>query len=229
MAKLRIGSGSHSHLCDSVPLIPGRWRHRLFLLALGILSLFFVAAGEFGRSSALGANRAGIVAALKGKMVAALEDPLSLLARRSPGGRGPGALHLTKSGALPHERVLSQVRQRAPAPVLVPVADTPIFAENAPDIVPPPIAAPPIILPEAAPVAPADTSLMPMFVMPLGFPGIPGGGTDIPGGPGTPPGGPSTGTPPLTITVSEPATWLSMILGLVALFMMLRMKFNGAI
>ena len=209
--------------------MPGRWRHRLLLLALGIVSLFFVAAGEYGRSSALGANRASIIAKLKGEMVAALQDPLSLLARRSPGGRGPGALHLTKSGALPHERVLSQVRQRAPAPVLLPVADVSIFAENAPDIVPPPIAAPPVILPEAAPVAPADTSLMPMFVTPLGFPGIPGGGTDIPGGPGTPPGGPPAGTPIPTITVSEPATWPLMILGLVALFMMRRMKFSGTI
>ena len=48
----------------------------------------------------------------------AVEDPLSLFAARSPGERGQGSLYSTKNrvAGKPHERVLSEVRDRAPPP-----------------------------------------------------------------------------------------------------------------
>ena len=205
---------------------------------LALFGLLFVTAGEYGGSDAIGASK--VVAALKSRMVAALDDPLSLLAKRSPGGRGRGALQLTKSAALPHERVLSQVRQRIPAPALVPATEAPVLADNAPDIaagIPPA----PIVTPEAPGATPIEGSLMPLFATPLGFPGSPGGASgpgfsDSPGGPGnpstppggsdTPPGGSTTGSPSPTFTVDEPATWLLMILGLAVLFMMRRMEIS---
>lgn len=254
------GSSSHPELFASVPAAHRGRRQPLLLLALALLSLFFVAAGEYARSATPGAGKGGIVAALEGPVIAALQDPLALLARRSPGHRGPGALHLTKSAAGPHERVLAGVRQRDLAPDLAPAPGAPVIIDIAPDAVAAPIAAPG----GGADTGPVNGSLMPALVTPVAFPGIAGlpgpaavnsagpgaapggttpGGPGSPGGPGTSPGspggppgspgtppgspgGPSAGTPPPTITVREPATWLLMILGLVVLLVMRRFEFG---
>ena len=240
-------SGNRPDLSASVPTAHRGGRQRLLLLALALLSLFFVAAGEYGRSGTTGAGKGGIVAALKGPVIAALTDPLALFAKRSPGHRGPGALHLTKAAAGPHERVLASVRQRDLAPGLAPAPGAPVVI----DIAPGAVAAPG----EAVGTGPVNGSLMPALVTPTPFPGVPvaaadnpggfgappGGTTPgspgglgappgSPGGPGAPPGspgGPSTGTPPPTITVREPATWLVLILGLAVFLMMRRFEFGS--
>ena len=269
------GSGSHPELFASAPATRRGRRQRLLLLALPLLSLFFVAAGEYGRSGTEGAGKGGIVAALKGPVIAALTNPLALFARRSPGRRGPGAQHLTKAAAKPHERVLAGVRQRDLAPGLAPAPGAPVMIDIAPEAVAAPTAAPE----GAADTAPVNGSLVPTPTTPIAFPGFPGAATDnfggpgtppggtTPGGPGgngTPPGGPSgpggtdtppagpgdittpsggsdtlpigpgdtdtppnspgttmSGTPP-PIEVPEPATWLMMIVGLLAVILTVR-------
>jgi len=92
-------------------------RKRALLLA-GVLAgaVFATAAVQDGRA----------IGKMLRESVAALKDPLSLIADRSPGARGSAALLLTKNG--PHERVLSSVRDRDP----VPEQDNP-FAAGAPD------------------------------------------------------------------------------------------------
>jgi len=92
-------------------------RKRALLLA-GVLAgaVFATAAVQDGRA----------IGKVLRESVAALKDPLSLIADRSPGARGSAALLLTKNG--PHERVLSSVRDRDP----VPQQDNP-FASGAPD------------------------------------------------------------------------------------------------
>jgi len=185
------GSGDHPP-----PFRPsGRTRQRVLLLAPALLSLFFMAAAEYGRETTADAGTGGVVTAIKDKIVAALKDPLALLAERSPGGRIPGPLHLTKPNTGPHERVLAQVRERDPAPDLTPSGDDSVFAGDAP----------------ATTSFPGDLSqgsglppgIPASFNTPLGFPGIgaaaanPGGGGTLPGDPGNPstPGGPTNTQP----------------------------------
>lgn len=160
-----------------------RWQ-RLLLPAIALFSLFFVAAAEYGRLDIAGANKRGFVAAIKGTIVAALKDPLSLLAKRSPGSRNPGALHLTKSGAGPHERVLSEVRERSPVPDLTPEVDNPTFTDNAAGIASSPGTPPVDFADNQVGGSPIQTA----FNSPLGFPGILTGPAGFPGGAGTPPG-----------------------------------------
>lgn len=176
----------------------------------------------------LSANQQGSSA-----IAAALKDPLSLLAQRSPGGRAPGALTQTKPVAaaladapgsavpvLPSERVLSNVRSRPPI--------VPGFAAPGADL---------LGLGDA-PVAPGE--LLPLgggipVASGLGFAALPpiiggggagggsiappggGGGNPSPGDSGVVPpdsGGPSV--PPVS-GVPEPATWLTMIMGFLAI------------
>ena len=230
---MRSDFGNRSGQSSPVPAArPKRWQ-RALLLVSALLSLFFVAAAEFGRSNTSGTSKEGIFAALKEHVVTALRDPIAILADRSPGRRGPGALHLTKSGAAPHERVLSQVRERPVVIDLPPAAVAPLFADNAPAV-----ASPPGVPPEDFANGQSSGSFFPTFInTPFGFPGIatstpnnsgdtdtPTGGADVPpGGTDTPgvPGGPDT--PPPTITLPEPATWLLMILGL-AVFITMRRR-----
>jgi hypothetical protein len=96
-----------------------------------------VALAEYATTGIADPGKRGIVAELKGRIVAALVDPLALLDKRSPGKRNPGALHLTKSGVRPHERVLADVRQREPDPDLVPGAERPAIVHIAPAAVAP--------------------------------------------------------------------------------------------
>src|SRR5262249_37534499 len=90
-----------------------RWARTLLLVPL-LIGLFFVSIAELGHPAAGKARRSGIIAALA--------DPLSLFAARSPGERGEGALLSTKPGG-PAERVLSEVRDRDPAAAGDPPAD----------------------------------------------------------------------------------------------------------
>lgn len=139
--------------------------------------------------------------ASKAVIVAAVTDPLSLFAARSPGERGEGALYSTKG---PHERVLSAVREReAPA--------DPAAASPAADSVAP-LGAPfgdGVLSPDRA----FDALPWPGFFPYPGFewPGM------IPG-PGTPPVPPGT-TPetPDTKPVPETSTWLLLLAGLFAI------------
>lgn len=145
--------------------------------------------------------------------LAVLPDPLSIMTARSPGERGHGAMFSVKQTKrprqlasvtprgprAPRERVLSTVRERAPAGI-VPVGDLPI--------------APAGFVPDLAPVAPG--ALGPGgpggggngFGPPPVFPTGPGG--NIPGLPGpTPTPTPTTPVP----AVPEPASWAMMSLG----------------
>jgi hypothetical protein len=170
----------------------------MLLLAPALLSLFFMAAAEYGRETTAGAGTGGVVAAIKSRIVAALKDPLALLAERSPGGRTPGPLHLTKPNAGPHERVLAQVRERDPAPDSTPATDDPVFAGNAPATT-----SFPGDLSQGSGLSPGIPAT---FNTPLGFPGIgaaaanPGGGGTLPGDPGTP----STPGDPGGLTNTQP-------------------------
>jgi hypothetical protein len=158
----------------------------------------------------------------------ALQDPLSLLADRSPGSRPEGALLSTKRAKAkaldPVELVLPGGRTRAPvaedaapeASLAEPAAD-PLLAVAATEL---PL---PFSTPEAAPLAlvsgappylggaPGPGILIPIGDLP---PIAPPG----PSGPGTPPDCCSSGTPPdtpppVTTAVPEPGTWVMLILG----------------
>ena len=185
----------------------GRKWKRAALLVPVLVGLSLAAVVEAGHPAA---GKAG--GAMKGGLLAALADPLSLFAARSPGGRGAGALLSTKPGLLPEERVLSEVRDRDPGPGIAPGID-PVFG-TAPD------------------------GLAPGGDPPAGDPG--GGGGDPFGGaspfaptfnPGQPeflpfsqsPAGPS-GPGPGIGAVPEPATWAMLILGFFAVSAAMRRR-----
>jgi hypothetical protein len=155
--------------------------------------------------------------------MAALTDPLSLFADRSPGGRG-GALLSTKpertAALIPEERVLSGVRDRdpgagAPAP---PALNDPLFAA----------------------AAPGGGDGIPGAGSSSGEAGLPGGGAGGPDAfapfgepftPGTEPpdfipggGNPPAGAPggPIPSGVPEPAAWAMLIIGFFAVGSVLR-------
>jgi hypothetical protein len=182
-----------------------RWKRTLFLVCAFVL-LFFAAVVERGHPAISKARQAGIIAALA--------DPLSLFAERSPGERGGGALLSTKP---PHERVLSEVRDRDPS-AGDPPAD-PGFAVTPEDLAALPGGAP------GAAGAPGDPGGDPLgnnFFAPP-FPGGPGGPPFLPAAFGGPPGGPPPSgpippviDPPGAGAVPEPATWAMLILGFFA-------------
>jgi len=173
---------------------------------------------------------------------AALEDPLTLFAERSPGGRGARVLISIKG---PHERVLSTVRERPH--VIPPGLDSFVFAA-APEAVasipmvppqydtqpldrifgPPPFAFFPGGIPQGlVPGAPPSTPILPPIGPPTG-PDIPPiiVGPPPPGTP-VPPSVPET-PPPVTIVLPEPATWATMILGLFAIGLRRRVRSRPA-
>jgi hypothetical protein len=85
-----------------------RWKRTAVLVPMLVI-LFFTAVVERGHPAIGKGSRTAA-------LVAALMDPLSLIADRSPGERGAGALLSTKlAKAGPEERVLSNVRDRPPA------------------------------------------------------------------------------------------------------------------
>ncbi|WP_022687377.1 PEPxxWA-CTERM sorting domain-containing protein [Sphingomonas phyllosphaerae] len=148
--------------------------------------------------------------------LAVMPDPLSILTARSPGERGKGAMFNIKPNKPPkprqyagvpprgpRERVLGNVRERNPGPV-VPAGALPLQpAGFVPDLPVP-------LTPDAlGPLPPGGTTgFGPPGVFPTGPVGTPG----VPGVPGPNP----TPTPTPIIpapAVPEPATWAMMSLG----------------
>ena len=203
------------------------------------LKQFLLRIGARGRRFLLGGGLAVIAVGvfcgimLRGEQAqavgAALRDPLSVFADRSPGVRLGGALYQTKPkvaaaprrrsrpvGPVPRERVLSTGRTR-PAP-------PPAFAD-----------APPVALlgtpglMSGIPIEGPFGNVSPAFeVPPFGFgdtPGFTAGPGNLPGtGPGGQPGSGTGGGPgggPGS-AVPEIATWLMMIVGLAAAGLALR-------
>ncbi len=140
------------------------------------------------------------------KSLAVLRSPLDLLADRSPGERDPGALFSTKpprKAAAPSERVLATVRDRP----LLPPPTEPLFETES-------------LVPEE-PVFVTELALLepPLIVDSLPVPIVPPQlvqePPEVPGGP-VDPG-----------AVPEPATWLTMIVGLFGIAAMIRRGNRG--
>jgi len=191
-----------------------RWKRTLLLVSAFVL-LFFAAVVERGHPAVSKVRQAGIIATLA--------DPLSLFAERSPGERGGGALLSTKPGG-PHERVLSEVRDRDP-----PAGNPPPLAVTPDDLA---------ALPGGAPGAggvpgdPAGDPLGNNFFAPS-FPGG-GGPAFLPASLGGPPSGPPPNgpippviDPPGAGAVPEPATWAMLILGFFVVGTALRRRERG--
>jgi hypothetical protein len=191
-----------------------------------LVGVFFVAVAERGHPAISKGSAAALVAALK--------DPLSLFADRSPGERGTGALLSTKpmktamADAGPEERVLAGVRDRDP-PVgglpELPGLNDPAFATDPGS-------------PPADGGVPGDpgggsSSFAPFSAFPgIGGPGfLAGGGGDPPGSgpPGSgPPGFGAPGLPPVLSAVPEPGTWAMLILGFFAVGAAMRRRMRTA-
>lgn len=139
-----------------------------------------------------------------------LRDPASVLAARSPGARGEGAMTASKLKLAkgPTERVLSPVRERdaasgtstgpgtgAPAERVLPMVRErpPIDVLNTPST-------PGLTDTPADNIlnSPGDTFVGPRSVLPPAPPSSSGGGSI---------------TPPTSTGVPEPATWMTMLLG----------------
>jgi hypothetical protein len=197
-----------------------RWK-RVLALAPVLVGLFFVAVMDPGSLA--------VSKVLRTRIADALKDPLSLFGERSPGGRRLGALLSTKP---PHERVLSTIREREPAPEIPPELGNPIFAaapealQSPPGEAPqPPAYGPPFSnTPFFFPGPPPPTGISTPPNTPPGTP--PGTPPDTPPGtpPDTPPGTPPTTYPPGTIPIPEPASWLIVSLGFFAMGMAARRR-----
>lgn len=193
---------------DAASQSEGKWIGRSLLVPVlaGVLCASIVDSVAVG-----GQGRAALTQMVK--------DPAAMFEGRSPGQRGAGALYNTKHKAVgtPSERTLANVPQDMGLPVVGDAADpvaTALFAQ--PDAPPADSA-----VPEIPGTAPAWFTTPPLF-SPIGggIPGAPGNpGTDNPGtdNPDNP-GGP--GTPPPA--VPEPATWLTLIVGLFSVGALLR-------
>jgi hypothetical protein len=134
---------------------------------------------------------------VKREIIAALKDPLNLLAERSPGGRGPGVLLSIKG---PHERVLSTVRERESPLGIPPGAYNPVF-----NLIPEAFTQVPSALPGFLPQNQVigSPSFAPFF---------------MPGGAPTPISSTPQSLPnPGAIVVPEPAPWTIMVLGFLAI------------
>lgn len=163
---------------------------------------------------------------------AALDDPLTLLADRSPGGRPEGAMFASKPSKAVRDAVdavLPVARERTPPMAAeLPVPDTGIPGVG-PDPLLVPVQAGP---PEAQPAPPELAALVPPVGSFIGGPGNPGTLIPIGGGPGTPPGTPPE-TPtvpetPVVPAIPEPSTWALMILGFFMVGATLRAKTGAA-
>lgn len=164
----------------------------------------------------------------------ALEDPLSLLADRSPGGRPDGALFATKpdnkvvQDAV--DSVLPLAREGAPSAADAPAPDANI-ADVGPDplapvqVEPIPAAAPPEVAIAGLPGGPFIGVGTPGFIIPIGGgPGSPGAtppGSDPGCCTSTTPGDPET---PVVPAVPEPSTWALLMLGFFMVGATLRAK-----
>ena len=165
--------------------------------------------------------------AVESAVAAAIADPASILAARSPGARASGALTQTKltqtkrryarSGVKrpggPTERVLGQSRTRPTAALPLGEAVDPLVGTPL-DI--PPGAFGVVGGGDAAPLGPGVVAFGNTPVIGIGG-GVGGGGGGVGGGGGG--GGGTTPTNPVTPPVSavpEPSTWLMTIMGFAA-------------
>jgi hypothetical protein len=191
----------------------GMGRKRVGLLALILMSLAVVEVTKDVDS----ANGKARLASIK----AAFKDPLNLFAERSPGERGLGALLSTKSSRGPHERVLSEVRDRDVPTDMLPGVDTPDFNPTPGD---PADSA----LPGTATSPgnqPFGSSPSTPFFPGGGFPGAtPQGLSAISNAPGLLPlqSDPVSLVDPQISGVPEPSTWVFMIIGFLAVGTALR-------
>lgn len=173
------------------------------LCGLALVSTVAVSHISGGAAAADGAGGAGRGAALLAAMV---RDPLAFLAMRSPGERGSALLNSKHARVAsqedePTERVLATVRERPPGAAS---DQPPVFWDSS--ITPLDDIAPEALLPLAALGQPVEPELVQGFMPPILGPGG-GGFTSRPG--------PEGGTQPAPPTpVPEPATWLTMLLGL---------------
>jgi uncharacterized membrane protein YgcG len=194
----------HDRATDAVPRAKRPW---------WLVALPFAAIVPAGALIVPAVDRNGAIA---GAIAAAVANPASLFAARSPGERAPGALTQTKKvrhapkGLVPKERVLSQERIR-------PAAELP---EGTPSL--------PVVPLELASLPDGGVPFVTPFVDgPDGGGIVPGGGGGIGGGGGggggviIPGGGDNGGgggggeepVPPVPPAVPEPATWAMTILG----------------
>lgn len=158
-------------------------------------------------------------------LAVALEDPLALLADRSPGARPEGALFSTKPGKVVQDAVDSVLPlARASAP---PAEDAPVSDGS-------------IRFLASDPLAPVEVGPPPAAPVPEGpIPGSPGGsysgggtpGFIVPVGPGSgpppeccDPDPPVDPKPPVVPAVPEPSTWAMMLLGFFMLGSALRAR-----
>lgn len=189
---------------DAVSKTEGKWIGRSLLVPVlaGVLCASIVDSVAVG-----GQGRAALTQIVK--------DPAAMFEGRSPGERGAGAMYNTKHKAVatPSERTLANVPvEPAGLPVVGDAADpvaTALFAQ--PDT--PPADS---VAPEGSAPMPAWFTPPPVF-SPIGrVDPIGGGEPSNPGGsenPGTTPVNPvDPNTPPPA--VPEPATWLTLIVGL---------------
>lgn len=191
-------------------------------------------ASAIGRARWIPSVAAGLLVALvitpfaigeggRAALAAAVKDPASLFAQRSPGERAPGAMHSTKLPRLasaqtlpgPRERVLPNERVREPAGPLDEVPETGL-----------PIIDAPIEVVQSAPPAaavPFARPFSPGMVIPGPDPG-PGPGP----GPGSGPGpGPGPDPEPPLPPIPEPSTWAMLLAGFFTIGAALRRRARG--
>jgi hypothetical protein len=184
-----------------------RWKRTLVLVPflIGVVSMAETSPFAVGKAS----TGSG------GGLMAALKDPLSLFAERSPGERGAGALLSTKPDK-PEERVLSSEREREPPLGAASVPPDPAFS-FAPDALANSLPQE-RVLGDArdGPFIPLGNFFDPDISPGRSFntvpPGGPGGGVGIPTDPGIPSG------------IPEPGTWAMLILGFFGIGMAARRR-----
>jgi hypothetical protein len=98
-------------------------RRAFFFLAPATLGLACIAAIVFNHEAIAQMERENPFSGLKNRVVAALQNPFAILDERSPGSRGSGPQHLTKTAGSPHERVLAETREHERAPDAPPGVD----------------------------------------------------------------------------------------------------------
>ncbi|HEY4275476.1 MAG TPA: PEPxxWA-CTERM sorting domain-containing protein [Rhizomicrobium sp.] len=187
-------------------------------LLIGVVSMADTSPSAIGKTSQV----AG------GGLTAALKDPLSLFADRSPGERGSGALLSTKPGK-PEERVLSSERDRAPPLGADSVPGDPAFS-LAPDALANALPQPEerVLSNELdGPAIPLGNAFDPDISPGRAFNAVPpGGGVGGPGGGGI--GAPPT-DPGIPSGIPEPGTWAMLILGFFGIGMAVRRRARHAL
>jgi hypothetical protein len=194
-----------------------RW-HVIAATAIVIGSSFLLAKPERGRSAVAAAGRL-------------LRDPLGVFDSRSPGERQAGALTQTKARLAsatgphgPHERVLSQIRERPVTgtdPALLGPLGLPVLPTDGPGYA--------VGQGGGSPAGGLSPIALPSFAS-AGAGGEPGPqlpGPNVPYSP--PPNAQQQSVSPAASAVPEPATWAMMVVGFLAIGMTLRRAKGGSL